>query len=699
MAQQLVNKPRLSPQPKTPEMRNSFGQPSAQLAALNVQMLSSPAMQRLQTMQTRMADSKTQVQAASDEDEMDFQMIQRLAEDEDEFSAQMIQRLAEDEDEFSTQMVQRLAADEDEFGVQMIQRETTDATQPVQKAAPASNGNGLPGPLRGGIEALSGLSMGDVQVHRNSGAPARIGARAYAQRRDIHLGPGQEQHLPHEAWHVAQQAQGRVRPTMQAAGLAINDDPGLEREADVMGGRAMRVGQAIQAQIQRAPSVATGAATGQRFDGSQGTSNDLAETQLAQADIAQRKIGFEFETPWIIYAPARILGPDTPVITGTGWGLIPDFASTMLATDAQGRPLPLPPELRPTERIERNFFGMEKTVTVPPQYNGFGHLEFVTDAFDESQEGLEQLIETIMHIQAFVRSLADAQGDRVELAGFVRGNIKWSPHAAGFELPTLVRIVVDKSAAFSATPQMTGGIKLSKMPELIEQMSSGSRVSKYMNRGQDKTAANDQGTMAVSLDKAKDQAAFTALAGRWNATQENQYIGAVTHLTNVVLRGKVSYPSKSKYLSTLLSRTDFGKFPDFMKANLKADVLAAAEAQAGSALFNQPGAGDQAKRSALTVGAWLDGIVAGKDPEDWGQDRRNVEKTERWEPQAVGKEGDQEIGHVYEFRGAGTNLADVNDWLKYALGMFEFVRYVNSSADKAGYSDEKKKRIRDLPGI
>jgi hypothetical protein len=34
--------------------------------------------------------------------------------------------------------------------------------------------------------------------------------------------------------------QGRVEPTMQAQGVSINDDEGLEREADVMGARAMQ---------------------------------------------------------------------------------------------------------------------------------------------------------------------------------------------------------------------------------------------------------------------------------------------------------------------------------------------------------------------------------------------------------------------------------------------------------------------------
>jgi hypothetical protein len=60
---------------------------------------------------------------------------------------------------------------------------------------------------------------------------------------DIHLARGQDQHLPHAAWHLVQQAQGRVRPTLQLnGGVAVNDDPGLEREADLMGARAQSAG-------------------------------------------------------------------------------------------------------------------------------------------------------------------------------------------------------------------------------------------------------------------------------------------------------------------------------------------------------------------------------------------------------------------------------------------------------------------------
>ncbi|MBE14741.1 MAG: hypothetical protein CL867_00675, partial [Cytophagaceae bacterium] len=121
---------------------------------------------------------------------------------------------------------------------------TNVATRPsVQKVAAPSNPNntGLPDNLKAGIESISGYAMDDVRVHYNSSEPAQLNAHAYAQGSAIHLGPGQEKHLPHEAWHVVQQKQGRVKPTRQLKGkFTINDDVGLEREADVMGARALK---------------------------------------------------------------------------------------------------------------------------------------------------------------------------------------------------------------------------------------------------------------------------------------------------------------------------------------------------------------------------------------------------------------------------------------------------------------------------
>lgn len=125
------------------------------------------------------------------------------------------------------------------------------------RATVQQRSDGLGAELTAGVEALSGVSMEGVRVHRNSPEPAAIGALAYAQGRDIHLGPGQEQHLPHEAWHVAQQARGRVQPTGQVNGVAINDNAGLEHEADVMGARALQHGASLQRKSARAGLLET----------------------------------------------------------------------------------------------------------------------------------------------------------------------------------------------------------------------------------------------------------------------------------------------------------------------------------------------------------------------------------------------------------------------------------------------------------
>lgn len=106
------------------------------------------------------------------------------------------------------------------------------------------NKTGLPDNLKSGIENLSGMSMDHVNVHYNSAQPAQMQAHAYAQGSDIHVAPGQEKHLPHEAWHVVQQAKGRVKPTMQLkGGIPVNDNKGLEKEADNMGAKAMKTVQ------------------------------------------------------------------------------------------------------------------------------------------------------------------------------------------------------------------------------------------------------------------------------------------------------------------------------------------------------------------------------------------------------------------------------------------------------------------------
>ena len=122
-----------------------------------------------------------------------------------------------------------------------LQRKADMTNNAAQRAeAPRPNNTGMPDNLKSGIESLSGFSMDDVHVHYNSSKPATVQALAYTQGTDIHVAPGQEKHLPHEAWHVAQQMAGRVSPTTNINGMPVNDNATLEHEADVMGEKAVQ---------------------------------------------------------------------------------------------------------------------------------------------------------------------------------------------------------------------------------------------------------------------------------------------------------------------------------------------------------------------------------------------------------------------------------------------------------------------------
>lgn len=127
------------------------------------------------------------------------------------------------------------------------------------------NNTGLPDNLKSGIENLSGYSLDDVKMHYNSDKPTQLRALAYAQGADIHVAPGQEKHLPQEAWHVVQQKQGRVQPTMQMQGVNVNDNEGLEREAGRMSIEPLKADrEAVQMKL--------------------------------GGDVIQRKVGMEFQT-------------------------------------------------------------------------------------------------------------------------------------------------------------------------------------------------------------------------------------------------------------------------------------------------------------------------------------------------------------------------------------------------------------------
>ncbi len=207
----------------------SSGHEATQLMALQQTLGNRATMQRVRTQQQELAAQENAP-------------IQRAVQDNmaeiDELEATMSSGQLEEE---ATDLpVQRASiASASDMPVQRIATAESVAGD-FTSSESSVNQTGMPDALKSGIENMSGMDMSDVRVHYNSHEPNKVNAHAYAQGSDIHLAPGQDQHLPHEAWHVVQQRQGRVQPTMQLAeGVAINDDAGLEQEATDMGNRAM----------------------------------------------------------------------------------------------------------------------------------------------------------------------------------------------------------------------------------------------------------------------------------------------------------------------------------------------------------------------------------------------------------------------------------------------------------------------------
>ena len=229
--------------------------------------LSFPAVPALQMQGAELAIQMKKIPAQLMEEEEPlqgkFEIVQKVQEEEPlQGKFNTIQKVEEEEPlqgKFET--VQKVEEEEPLQGkfetIQRVEEEEPlqgkfETIQKVEAPQDTSKQNGLPGNLKSGIEQLSGYSMDDVKVHYNSSQPAQLQAHAYAQGTDIHIAPGQEKHLPHEAWHVAQQKQGRVKPTLQMkSGVPVNDDAGLENEADVMGAKALQSGIQLSTPLQR----------------------------------------------------------------------------------------------------------------------------------------------------------------------------------------------------------------------------------------------------------------------------------------------------------------------------------------------------------------------------------------------------------------------------------------------------------------
>ena len=127
-----------------------------------------------------------------------------------------------------------------------LQRVGEDEDEGIQMKADIVNNTGIPDNVKQKMEDSFGTDFSDVRIHSESPQAPEVGALAYTQGTDIHFAPGQfkpdtsagQQLLGHELTHVIQQAEGRVQPTTEIGGMPVNDNEGLEHEADVLGAKA-----------------------------------------------------------------------------------------------------------------------------------------------------------------------------------------------------------------------------------------------------------------------------------------------------------------------------------------------------------------------------------------------------------------------------------------------------------------------------
>ena len=123
---------------------------------------------------------------------------------------------------------------------------------PSNPSGGGGNSGGLPNEVQGKMEGALGADFSNVNIHANSSKASDVGALAYTQGNDVHFAPGQfkpdtksgQELIGHELQHVVQQRENRVKPTTQVGSMPVNDDKGLEKEADVMGAKAAAGGPA-----------------------------------------------------------------------------------------------------------------------------------------------------------------------------------------------------------------------------------------------------------------------------------------------------------------------------------------------------------------------------------------------------------------------------------------------------------------------
>ncbi|HJX26932.1 MAG TPA: hypothetical protein VJ885_03405, partial [Thermoanaerobaculia bacterium] len=347
----------------------------------------------------------------------------------------------------------------------------------------------------------------------------------------------------------------------------------------------------------------------------------------------QRLVGFEFETNCTLTAgeTERALQKDKVLLTGTGW--------TMTVEVIGG------------------------TVTRV--------VEFKVRAIDDQADpaGLEA---TMDDLEGFVDFLAATDGPvTLETLG------KASGHTTDPQFPKTTVTPVKSGNFITARPQMTAGVSLERLVNLIEDMSKKNALF------------HSEGDMADTIRTGFGEAAnFTALfLDLIPPGNPKNYQGFITLLASYIIAARAGgAPKYFKAAVAALSRADLGKFlavPEIAarKDSILRDVLVVGSAKQSDLLFPEGVLNEQGEAEVrqFTIKDWIDGIVAGEDPIPWSpqlNQRGEAFGLERVGPGASQEERAQ--GAPIEIRSLVQGVRHTT-WKSLAVFLFKYVKRLNSA--------------------
>ena len=522
------------------------------------------------------------------------------------------------------------------------------------------NKTGLPDSLKSGIENLSGMSLNDVRVHLNSDKPAKLKAHAYAQGTNIYLGPGQEHLLPHEGWHVVQQMQGRVQPTIQAKGISINNDSALEREADLMGDKA-----ATQKSTEKYHAL----------KGNSVTNNDYLPHHI-RSDLMpiQCKVGFEFESNMLSWKfwKNRAHRKD-------------DFKNFPLKDDWYG--------WRPLKKATKLAKGTNFTAEADEAPGGKSDVEFVTKAFEEDATGRAELSTAMDDIEEFATNARALSGPWLSMVPVSE---------IGVGEVALRNGALQVTKAVSGSPQATAGIMLSRVRKLLELAGTGPGSDPLVSKelmGMGGGIGADVGTRA--LDGANREVDTLAMANAmfdskrlrslvsllasyliYGDVMDGKDSGSITYAKNIAsVMGRTDFSTMFKMLSPEVQQS-FRSNPDsFVTLVLEASNLP--DTKTTSVIpsgLTYEGVKKRWILDRITRDAWLTGIVKGKDiltkkkAPKGGSEMESLgalgSKTEAVGPYA-------QAAPIFELRRMGTSVP-LTEWKPLALRVFDYLVRLNN---------------------